>query len=105
MGPRAPPRAFFCAGWVCWHPETIGANAAYQCKYEVVEFGCAAKAPDKLQISVGLPPMGPRAPPGALICAGLVCWHPETLGAHAAYNCTSRKLWNLAALLELPISS
>ena len=33
---------------------------------------------------VGLPPKGPRTPPGALFCACWVCWHPETLGAHAA---------------------
>ena len=72
-------------------PGTLGAHAAYDCNCEVVEFGCAAKALDELQISVGLPPMGPRAPPGALICAGWVCWHPETLGANAAYNCTSGK--------------
>ena len=38
----------------------------------------------KLPIFVGIPPKGPRAPPGALFCAGWVCWHPETLGAHAA---------------------
>ena len=35
-------------------------------------------------IFVGLPPKGPRTPPGTLFCAGWVCWHPETLGAHAA---------------------
>ena len=59
----------------------------------------------KLPIFVGLPPKGPRAPPGTFFCAGWVCWHPEMLGAHAAYNCTSRKLRNLAALLKLPIRS
>jgi hypothetical protein len=38
----------------------------------------------KLPIFVGLPPKGPRTPPGTLFCAGWVCWHPGTLGAHAA---------------------
>ena len=38
----------------------------------------------KPPIFVGLPPEGPRTPPGALFYAGLVCWHPERFGAHAA---------------------
>ena len=27
-GPRTPHRTLFYAGWVCWHPETLGAHTA-----------------------------------------------------------------------------